>query len=398
MSRATPRAAAALAILLLATPALADCAANAPPEVRIKDCGVAISAIGKSGGETLLVPLKLRADAYLEKGEVKLAIADLEQITAIDPKNAAAHRKLAEAFTLWGEKEAAAEQLAKAKDLEAAAGAPPMASAPRLTSDPEKFATAKLKESIALPPVAQWTPPADDCPGGSRDRLGRCPPLNPMPPNPVPAVVLGDDLDELIADCKQVTAPDRRLEACNNLIERTAEIGRLRLADALANRADEYRARKRHSAALKDIDRAIELDHEFAYAFAQRGSILRETGKLKDALADLELAIELDPGDAIALAERGAVYRQKGDLVRALRDLDEAIELNGSNPMALAERGAVYREKGDLEQALADLDRAIQLRDDDPFAYEERSKVHKRLGNRERSKADFAKAKELRGE
>jgi tetratricopeptide (TPR) repeat protein len=55
------------------------------------------------------------------------------------------------------------------------------------------------------------------------------------------------------------------------------------------------------------LDRAIELDAEYAWAIARRGETYREMERYDDALADFNRAIELDPGDDDYAATRDEI-------------------------------------------------------------------------------------------
>jgi tetratricopeptide (TPR) repeat protein len=128
-----------------------------------------------------------------------------------------------------------------------------------------------------------------------------------------------------------------------------------------AERGETYRLAKRYEEALADLDRAIELNPDYAGAIAQRGLSYRDMGRYEEALADLDRAIELNPDYAWAIAQRGQTYRLAKRYEEALADFNRAIELNPNLDWAIAQRGVTYRLAKRYEEALADFNRAIEL-------------------------------------
>ena len=86
---------------------------------------------------------------------------------------------------------------------------------------------------------------------------------------------------------------------------------------AVGEPGEAYRLQGDYARALADLDRAIELNPKYDWAFAQRGVTYRLQGDYVRALADFDRAIELDPKYDQAFAQRGVTYRLQGDYVRA---------------------------------------------------------------------------------
>ncbi|MBC7252278.1 MAG: tetratricopeptide repeat protein, partial [Anaerolineae bacterium] len=80
----------------------------------------------------------------------------------------------------------------------------------------------------------------------------------------------------------------------------------------LARRGETYRLMEKYDEALADLNRAVELRPDLAWAIALRGETYRLMGKYDEALADFNRAIELQPDYARAIAHRGETYRQMG--------------------------------------------------------------------------------------
>jgi tetratricopeptide (TPR) repeat protein len=132
-------------------------------------------------------------------------------------------------------------------------------------------------------------------------------------------------------------------------------------ASVIACRAEAMRRAGYHQQALAELDSAIELDPESAWAIAHRGITYGQMKLYEEALADLDHAIELDPESAWAIARRGETHRQMKRYEEALADLDHALELDPDSAWALARRGTTYMQMKRYEEALADLDHALEL-------------------------------------
>jgi tetratricopeptide (TPR) repeat protein len=72
---------------------------------------------------------------------------------------------------------------------------------------------------------------------------------------------------------------------------------------------------------------------------------------IDQALRDLNRAIELNPNEDLAWALRGKVYRLQGDQRLALQDSENAIRLNPQNRLALAEKKDILKSIRNTEKA-----------------------------------------------
>ncbi|MBD2576775.1 ATP-binding protein [Oscillatoria sp. FACHB-1406] len=133
-------------------------------------------------------------------------------------------------------------------------------------------------------------------------------------------------------------------------------------AVALGWRGETYRLMERYEDALKDLDKAIELDPKYDWAIARRGNTYRLMKRYEDALADFNRAIELDPEYKWAIAQRGETYRLMERYEDALADYNRAIELDPELDWALLSlRGVTYQAIKRYDDALADFNHAIEL-------------------------------------
>lgn len=83
--------------------------------------------------------------------------------------------------------------------------------------------------------------------------------------------------------------------------------------------------------ALKDFNKAIELDPLFDQPYFYRANMKYSATDYKGALADYSKAIELNPGFADAYANRGNLYEALNQRDKACKDWIRANELGKPN-------------------------------------------------------------------
>ena len=106
--------------------------------------------------------------------------------------------------------------------------------------------------------------------------------------------------------------------------------------------------------ALQDLDRALQLNPDFAYFQAVRGSLYLEKGDLDSAIQDFDEALELDPNSGNVYNDRGIAYERKGDLARAMQDYDQALSVRPTQA-AYTNRGIALLRLSEWDRARSDL-------------------------------------------
>lgn len=150
--------------------------------------------------------------------------------------------------------------------------------------------------------------------------------------------------------------------------------------------------------ALSEVNKAIELDPDYARAYRGLGTIYRALGDLEQAEAAYTRGLEreIDSENRVILyTNRGQVYADKGDLESALSDFNEALRLDPTNARGYASRCKMYRLKGELDMALADCNKALELDPDYAWAYSERGLVYKDRDELDEALADYDRATEI---
>jgi tetratricopeptide (TPR) repeat protein len=133
------------------------------------------------------------------------------------------------------------------------------------------------------------------------------------------------------------------------------------LHQAHFNRAGVLRALKDLPASLAAYDRAIAVKGDYAEAFSNRGVALQELGRWAEALASYDRAVDLRPDDASGHFNRGTLFAAQRRWEAALAAYDQAIALRADLAEAHCERGRVLLELKRPAEALQAFGRAVQL-------------------------------------
>jgi tetratricopeptide (TPR) repeat protein len=133
---------------------------------------------------------------------------------------------------------------------------------------------------------------------------------------------------------------------------------------------DAQTARKTFADALQSYTCAIQLQADYAPAYARRGYAYAALGDADNAMADYTRALELDEALVEAYVNRGVLYTQLGNFGLAIGDLTLAIQLDPSNLSAYNNRAVVHAIEGNYDLAIGDLRQAITVdpKAPDPYA------------------------------
>ena len=116
-----------------------------------------------------------------------------------------------------------------------------------------------------------------------------------------------------------------------------------------------------HRQAIKEYDKSIQLDPDFAMAYNNRAISYRDLGQYQRAIQDLTKAIQLDPDDAAAFNNRGSAYNVLNHEKRAIQDYDKAIQLDPDFAMAYYNRAISYRNIRERTKQTEDRAKACSL-------------------------------------
>lgn len=99
------------------------------------------------------------------------------------------------------------------------------------------------------------------------------------------------------------------------------------------NRGLCYLEMKEYTAALADFNRSLEMDPDWAWAFAARGRTYLNLGDCKKAIADCDMAIKYKPNYIYSYLTRGLAYEKSGDKQKARTDFEYILKITESSQL-----------------------------------------------------------------
>ncbi|HSF75970.1 MAG TPA: tetratricopeptide repeat protein [Microcoleus sp.] len=152
---------------------------------------------------------------------------------------------------------------------------------------------------------------------------------------------------------------------------------------------------KRYDEALECLDKAIEIDSNYARAWAYQANVFNSQKRYEEALVFYDKAIALDDNDKLAWSWRGDVLDNLQYYEEALESYNRAIELDANYQWAWVKRGNVLDSLKRYEEALVSLDRAIELDDNDQLDWVYRGIVLYNLKRYDKALESYNRAIEL---
>lgn len=147
--------------------------------------------------------------------------------------------------------------------------------------------------------------------------------------------------------------------------------------------------------AIKDFDKALQIDSNYYYSYNNRGEAKRYLGRKDEAWKDYNKAIKLFPAYSDAYNNRAIIKYERGDYFGAIVDAGTSIFLKKNNPNAFNNRGSARIAIRDYEGALKDYNSALKL---NPFyadGYKNRGIVKFYSSNTQGACSDWRRAAEL---
>ncbi|MFQ5459432.1 MAG: tetratricopeptide repeat protein [Anaerolineae bacterium] len=141
------------------------------------------------------------------------------------------------------------------------------------------------------------------------------------------------------------------------------------MAEVLNNRGVAYIGLREYENATGDFTRAVELQADYAAAYANRGRAYVEMENYDAALRDLEKAVELNPGLVEAYGNMAHAYTGLDNADQALESYARAIEVSGGSAEIYFDRASLYYAIGRFGEALADYRQVADSADNDYLAW-----------------------------
>jgi len=147
--------------------------------------------------------------------------------------------------------------------------------------------------------------------------------------------------------------------------------------------------------AEKEFRHAIELNPNYATAHQWYAEHLMWRGRFDEALRESERAHQLDPLSLIIATDNGAILYFSRQYDRAIEKLRTVRELDPSFPRAPGLLVAAYEQKGMVADALADLEKWHSLHSNLPPNWSELAYIYGRTGQQAQARLALAKLEQL---
>ncbi|MCS6834926.1 MAG: tetratricopeptide repeat protein [Anaerolineae bacterium] len=127
-----------------------------------------------------------------------------------------------------------------------------------------------------------------------------------------------------------------------------------------------YNELRDYSSALNALSISINLcESDCYFDYAARANSHYQLGNYDSALVDLNTALQLQPDYAYALNLRGLIAYQRANYANAIRDFSAAIDARANVAVYYENRADAYNSVGQAANALSDWNQALRLRAED---------------------------------
>ncbi len=147
--------------------------------------------------------------------------------------------------------------------------------------------------------------------------------------------------------------------------------------------------------ALKNMDKAIQLNSKEANYYNSRGWINDKLNRIPEAISDYTKAIRIDPNIKQAYNNLAYDLNEQGRYSEALEKADQAIKISPNYANLYNQKGFSLYKLGHLEEGLENITRALQIRPSYGGAYFNRAIIYAEQGDLEKALFNLARAIEI---
>jgi len=152
---------------------------------------------------------------------------------------------------------------------------------------------------------------------------------------------------------------------------------------------------RQYSNAIAAFEACIREYPDYSDGFHGLAQAQREAGDPAAALRNHDRAIQLDPERHDLYWERGVTYARMNNSDGAITNFQACLKWNSRFANAHLGLAEACRKKGDFTTALIHHNEAIASNPRSAWFHRERGNTYREMGNKEDADADFAKAREL---
>ncbi len=147
--------------------------------------------------------------------------------------------------------------------------------------------------------------------------------------------------------------------------------------------------------AIKDFDKAIELNPDYAEAYNNRGNVYDEKGDFDKAIVDFNIAINIKSDYAEAYINRGVAYGKKYMFDESIKNLNTAIKINQYHAGAYFNLGNVYLLNGKFKKSIENYDKSLSIDPDEAISFCHRGFAWLHIKEWDNARSDLTVAKNM---
>ena len=121
---------------------------------------------------------------------------------------------------------------------------------------------------------------------------------------------------------------------------------------------------KDFNSAIEAYNKALVIKPDYAEAYINLGSALKEQGKLEEAIEAYNKALAIKPGHAEAYYNMGITLQEQGKLEEAIEAYNKALAIKPDYAQAYNDMGNALQEQGKLEEAIEAYNKALAIKPD----------------------------------
>lgn len=173
------------------------------------------------------------------------------------------------------------------------------------------------------------------------------------------------------------------------LLSRLLNIDPLNYPSIYSKRGEVYYIQKQYSMAIKELEKAVAMNPDYADAYCILGSVYADLKKNSEALEKFRQAILRDQNFYKPYYLRATLLRKQGKYDESLKDFDKAVSLNPKNSYSYFNRGVIYYLMGNYERSVEEYSKSIYLKELVPEFYFNRSITYRKLDMLKKATEDY---------
>ena len=163
----------------------------------------------------------------------------------------------------------------------------------------------------------------------------------------------------------------------------------------LTEKGEECYNKRDYNGAIEALNKAIEIDPNYANAWAWLGAVYNDFGNSEKAMAMNLKAIEINPKNAMAWNNIGVTYSNLGNLDKAIESYERACSLDKKLYYPYSNLGRVYLDIGDFDKAIEYCNKAVEISPQRCYTWCAFGEVYFLSGNFRKAEENYNKAIEL---